>query len=255
MRAIADILKFRNDISPFLAHLTRKATRWEGLDDYRVPAKDVLRTIIEERALRAGKSPFSDARWGIGLYDLTPEQRTQFFGAISFTETPPSEIHCLLEIERRQVNLEPYGLVFLKDRLSERGVSPVIYLNNQRGDQDVCVRALCTLIESDPPAAEKLLPLVSFFGKQLIPAGRTTAAGTSPMDFRWEREWRCPAAAGPLSFSESDVFVGLCPHEEIEEFQALFPPVAFIDPRRTMQWYATSLVNARQRLDLKSSVV
>jgi hypothetical protein len=51
------------------------------------------------------------------------------------------------------------------------------------------------------------------------------------------------------------VFVGLCPHDEIPFFDSLFPPVGFIDPTRNMKWYATKLIAARQRLDLKYWVV
>jgi hypothetical protein len=64
-----------------------------------------------------------------------------------------------------------------------------------------------------------------------------------------------PSALGPLEFSNEDVFIGLCPNDEIEEFENLFQPIGFIDPTRNMKWYATKLIEARQRLDLKSSVV
>lgn len=58
-----------------------------------------------------------------------------------------------------------------------------------------------------------------------------------------------------LSFSDSDVFIGLCPHDSIPDFESAFPPVQFIDPMRNMKYYSTKLVAARQRLDLKFSVV
>jgi hypothetical protein len=55
--------------------------------------------------------------------------------------------------------------------------------------------------------------------------------------------------------TEEDIFVGICPHEEIERFEKMFKKINFIDPRRNMKWYATQLINARCRLDLKFSVV
>jgi hypothetical protein len=102
--------------------------------------------------------PISDARWGVHLGALDDNERRKYFGAVSFTETPISEIHCLLHIRYRRVNLEPYGLVFLKVRLSERGVSPVWYIKNEPGDKDGVIRALCSLIDTKPSAAKKMLP-------------------------------------------------------------------------------------------------
>ena len=60
---------------------------------------------------------------------------------------------------------------------------------------------------------------------------------------------------GDLSFSEEDVFIGLCPDSEIDWFETNFPPFLFIDPTRPTKWYATKLIEARQRLDIKYSVV
>ena len=75
------------------------------------------------------------------------------------------------------------------------------------------------------------------------------------IDFRWEREWRYSSIAGDLEFAEEDVFVGLCPDSEIDFFEGLFRNVGFVDPQRNMKWYAKKLIEARQRFDLKYSVV
>ena len=95
----------------------------------------------------------------------------RFFRAVCFTETPLSEIHCLLDIDRRQVDMEPYGIVFLKDRLLTRGVSPVLYLNNSDGTMDSVAKALFRLIQNEPEAAARLLQLFSVFGQKLTPPG------------------------------------------------------------------------------------
>jgi hypothetical protein len=152
------------------------------------------------------------------------------------------------------VNLEPYGLVFLKERLRERGVCPVIYLNNEKANIDAAVYALFSLKDTAPDAAEMLLPLVAVFGQKIQPPG---AAARPPgrVDFTWEREWRYPAGPGPLAFTIEDVFCGLCPHDEINDFEFAHPPLKFIDPRRNMKWYAQSLIASRQRHNLKYSVV
>lgn len=115
-------------------------------------------------------------------------------------------------------------------------------------------QALCSLAHSDPEAARRLLPLLSVFGQKIKPPyAPDRPPGT--VDFRWEREWRYPSSEGNLQVTEADIFIGLCPDIEILEFEALLPAVRFIDPTRNMKWYATKLVEARQRLSLKSSVV
>jgi abortive phage resistance protein AbiGi (putative antitoxin) len=186
--------------------------------------------------------------------NLEPEDKLRYFGAVCLTETPISEIHCLLEISSRTVDLQPYGLVFLKDQLIKKGMSPVIYINNEQADRDHVVQALCKLIDSDPDAAAEILPLVSVFGHKIHPP-RARKRSPGLVDFRWEREWRYPHVRGALRFDENDVFIGLCPHDEIADFEAQFHPVEFIDPCRNMKWYAEKLIAARQRLDLKHSVV
>lgn len=243
MRAIEDILKFRGDISPFLVHLTKRTQDRS--------AADVLRAIIAGRRITPGSGEVSDLRFGGN--DIRAEERDRFFGATCFTETPLGEVHCLLEINYRQINLEPYGLVLMKNRLIAQEVSPVYYLNNYGGDKDPLARALYQMAHDSPGVAEKLLPLFSLFGRKLVAPGAQAQPGR--VDFLWEREWRQPQYRGGVQIDEENVFVGLCPHDEIGEFEADFPRVKFIDPMRPLKWYATELIHSRQRLDLSVSVV
>ena len=249
MRDIGDILHFRTDIPPFLVHLTR---------DYRgVNAKDNLLSIIDKQQLIPGNttaSQVSVVRFGGYTLDMDLGKRLSFFGAVCFTETPLNEVHCLLDIRGRNIELHPYGLVFLKEPLQQRGVSPVLYLNNEMGDQTSVVSSLFEMIESAPNVAKKVLPLISAFGERIQPVtAHSSQEGRT--DFIWEREWRFPYTNGPFSFSASDVFIGLCPDGEISDFEDAFQGVGFVDPRRNMKWYATKLIEARQRLDMKYSVV
>jgi hypothetical protein len=246
MREIADILLFRTDISPFLAHLTRIR---DGIS-----AADRLTQILDQRRLLPGPTQVSDARFGGNTVEMTDDAKRRWFGAVSFTETPIGEAHCLLEIAGRVVNLEPYGLVFLKDRLKARNVAPVLYINNEDGTADPIFYGLFSLIATQPAAAERLLPLVSVFGQKVKPPG-AVARPAGRVDFTWEREWRHPAALGAFAFAWDDVFCGFCPHDEIGHFQGKYAPIRFIDPRRNMKWYAKSLIESRQRLNLKYSVV
>lgn len=246
MRDISSILQFRNDISPFLVHLTKPTSQ--------KTASEVLKNIIHDRQLRCGTSEISQIRFaGVNNYKMKDSAKN-FVEAICLTETPLREVHCLLEIEGRKTNLQAYGLVFLKDLLASGGkVSPAIYLNNTDNAALPLLEALATLAVSHKDAAEELLPLITTFGDMVTPRHSAPQDGTH--DFRWEREWRVPACKAPLSFTEEDVFVGLCPHDEIDEFEELFAPVTFVDPVRNMTWYAEKLIAARQRLGLKNSVV
>lgn len=247
-REIQEILNFRTDISPFLVHLTRE---YNG-----IAARENLENIIKEKTLRQSGKRVSDARFGIDDREFEEEERKQLFGAICFTETPLNEVHCLLEIQRRNFDLKPYGLVFMKERLSKRGVAPVFYLNNKMGDKDGVLRVLCSLGESNKTKEEskKILPLIAFFGKHITPPN-ARAPKNGEHDFLWEREWRYPYICGNLVFTEEDVFVGLCPHEEIGQFEKQFSPIKFVDPIRNMKWYAPTLVESRKRLNLTCSVV
>lgn len=58
-----------------------------------------------------------------------------------------------------------------------------------------------------------------------------------------------------FEFEREDVFMGLCPHGEISNFEDEFDWVEFIDPQRNMKWYAEKLVNARKKHSLQYSVV
>ena len=240
-RDISDILYFRGDLSPFLVHLTRTFAT--------ASAKKRLRSIVEAHTLVAGDALVSHATFGYAIGKLDADAKRRLFSAVCFTE-----MHCLLEIRGREVDLAPYGLVFLKDRVAARGVSPVLYLNNTQGDKDAVVRGLDKLIDTNRLLAESILPLVAVFGKQLQSVYSSTTQNKE-IDFLWEREWRYPASAGDFKFSDEDVFVGLCPDDEIAEFESLFSGVKFIDPTRNVKWYASKLIAARQRLDIKYSVV
>ena len=99
MRDIENILRFSTDVSPFLVHLTRK---YKGST-----SSKNLSSILQSMKLKYGR-PISEARFGYPYQDLTSEIRLRYFSAVSFTETPLDQIYCLLEIEDRDVNLEPY---------------------------------------------------------------------------------------------------------------------------------------------------
>lgn len=255
-RDIDDVLHFRGDLSPFLVHLTKHDR--DGADKITTHARDRLHGILKSMEIRASKSPISSAYFGANHFNPDLEDEAKLYGAACFTETPISEAHTLIDIKNRTVDLEPYGVAFLRDNLRAMGVSPVFYLNNYPGDKDPVASALCSLLATHRAEAELILPLVSCMGNILIfpgVRGLPTAPPMTVVDFSWEREWRMPFVKCPVSFAWTDVFMGFCPHDEIPNFEATYPSIDFIDPRRTMKWYATKLIAARQRLTLKYSVV
>jgi len=242
-RDVEKVLQLRNDVSPFLAHLTRDT-------DSRHSAKHNLGGILRSMALKYRTGPISDASYGVEYFSLNKKTQLTYFSAVSFTEAPLDEIHNLLEIRGRKVELQPYGLVFLKERLKRKGVSPVFYINNMKGNKDRTIRALCSLMETHQKEAAEILPFIAFFGKFLKPAyGGTTYGRTK--DFMWEREWRYASTEFRFEFEEKDVFIGLCPENQIATFENKFPWLRFIDPRRNMKWYAEKLVDATKRARLK----
>jgi hypothetical protein len=215
-----------------------------------VPARQILSWIIDEQRLIPGDKPMSDARFGRSGVSMSNQRR--YFTAISFTETPLAELNSLLEIAYREINLEPYGLVFPKEQLCLSGVTPAWYVNNDTGDKLDVLRALCSLIDAHADEAAQILPLVAVFGKRLF-----TARARKPqrVDFSWEREWRWPSARGPFKFSRDDVYLGLCPHPEKPVFERRFAPIRFIDPRRPLDEYEAELTESSQRLGLEHTIL
>lgn len=265
-RTIADVLHFRKDISPFLVHLTRNCSDKE----FWLPqgtAKERLREIIRQKKLVQTTEWVSRVALVKNNPQLIPRPETyRYFSAVCFTETPLDQVQCLLNIEGRSVDLQPYGLVFLKEKLRQRHVSPVLYVNNAAGDAEAILKAFLEMCQTRPGAAEKIVPLVDFFG-QTIDRNISQEGLAAELDFSWEREWRLPHCFGDSTFDTSDVFIGLCPENETDEFEHLFAEIfgelpnvsegrlQFIDPQRPLQWYANKLIKARQRMDLPYSAV
>ncbi|HEX7033850.1 MAG TPA: hypothetical protein VF172_12700 [Nitrososphaera sp.] len=77
-RDVEKILWFRNDISPFLVHLTRTIKGGNS-------AKTNLESIIRSKQLNYGNKGISDARWGYDASTLywNPDIEKKFFSAVS----------------------------------------------------------------------------------------------------------------------------------------------------------------------------
>src|SRR5579862_4095481 len=149
---IDDMLSSREDLSPFLVHLTRN---YHGKT-----ARENLASVIQEKTIRFEEA-VSAARYSFEWKKMSNAVMRKFFTAVCFTETPLTEIHSCIGIEKFEIIFQPYGLAFLKNKCVEKGVSPVLYFNDVRGDKDKVVRALCSLAQLDPSSAAQILPYVS----------------------------------------------------------------------------------------------
>ncbi|RMF30571.1 MAG: hypothetical protein D6752_03840, partial [Candidatus Nitrosothermus koennekii] len=142
----------------------------------------------------------------------------------------------------------------------------VWYINNIKNDKQIILeKVVQTLIESNPNQAYKILPFITIFGKgfKRKDSKKKSSLKDVEVDCRWEREWRYVSEDFEFKFDKEDIFIGLCPKDDIKYFEKKFgdqykideKPLRFIDPLMNPRYFATELVEARQRADLKYSVV
>jgi len=199
--SLEEFLDKKRDFSYLLVHLTRS-------DEF-FSAKEILRAMLNERTLRA-YNPFC-----IYKNDLEKPQNAllrEEFKVVCFTETPIDQIDALLQtLDGRQNQPEPYGLVFKKKYIREKGGNPVFYVTKK------FAKPLGQLYDTQKklPDSEvcRLLALIS-----VCEEGN---------DWHWEREWRI---VGDLHFNYADIYCGLCPEDEVGCFRNSFEEVPFIDP-------------------------
>lgn len=195
-----EFLDKKRDFSHLLVHLTRA--------DDTFPARGVLECILDEHTLRAyGYHCIFQEE----IKSLDKDIQTKF-KVVCFTETPLDQVEVLLErVEGRTFILEPYGLVFKKDYIREKGGNPVFYIT---GNLSAPLWKLYNDAKDTKCAGEenKVLALIN--------------KCDDAIDFHWEREWRI---VGNLDFDLNDIYCGLCPQEEIPDLESKYR-VKFIDP-------------------------
>lgn len=167
---IEEVLAKRDDISQFLVHLTRDTLDWDENT-----AEQNLISILEDKAIHAYKHHclFSP------LINKLDDKIQKKFNTVCFTETPLNKICHLLDVDRRQIELKPFGLVFTKDTIIENSGNPCLYTN---GDHN---KALEKYLWSLYRESEK-----NDFNDDFYKLGAITNTFKEKHNFSWEREWR-----------------------------------------------------------------
>ncbi len=202
-----EFLEKKKDFSPFLVHLAKDD------DDNMMYAKDALDMILNQKTLKAYNhycyfSPALTNSQNVSLQDK--------FKVACFTETPIGQIDVLLNtVSGRNFKPEPYGLVFEKEYIREKGGNPVFYVTKE------IARPLLDLlyephVERKEQTSEKICKLLAL-----------VTVCEKGNDWHWEREWRI---VSNLEFNLEDIYCGLCPEKDIEYFEYKYAPVKFISP-------------------------
>lgn len=204
MPPITQVLNRRSDLSTFLVHLTKQTP--DGTASQNLKNMLHFGRIYPTRAQGWGK------RLTLGAAYVSQK-------AVCFTEAPLDQIHGLLDIEDRQVNLEPYGLVFTKMVARRKGANPVWYVDTAVAHPQNLEAALDELVMQakagpepfETSAISKVLP---FFEEMGI------SATGHKKEFWWEREWRC---LGDFEFGATEIALILAPEEEHAAFGTYGP--------------------------------
>jgi len=210
-RSIIDIKRERDDLSTFLVHLTK------GSDGK--SAGNNLENILNTRIIEARNPKGLCWNWPDYLDSAK---------SVCFTETPLNYLRYLFDIEGRDINLEPYGLVFSKTFLLGKGANPVFYINTfDKEESRTELRTVIARIINNHQNKEDMKEIVAYFDTY----GKI--ANTDKIrDFYWEREWRY---RGDLFFDYKDIIVGLCKDEDLDFFKGRYTDIKFISPYMSME--------------------
>ena len=172
----------REDLSKFVVHLT----------------KDSDEKSASENLINILKSKLIEARTPHCLFKPDIEKRRSFsvelqkqFNTVCFTETPLSQIrHLATDIPGRKVHLKPYGLVFRRSAILEKGGGPAIYINAEgTRHKEMLLRRFRSDFRDITNIAEARLKHGEFL-EAVINHYSLCNLMIDYHDFSWEREWR-----------------------------------------------------------------
>jgi hypothetical protein len=169
----------REDLSRFLVHLTR--------DFNGSTAEDNLLAMLKDQRIEA-RSAYCLFHKKFDQFDFSKVLKKRF-RSVCFTEVPFTQLrHLAADISGRQIKLRPYGLVFRKSDLLERGASPAIYINAKGTSlRDYLV----SQFDSHFKARSQYKKLKKDFGDEaesIINYYSLINVINSSHDFSWERE-------------------------------------------------------------------
>jgi len=223
---IQQLLARRSDLGTFLVHLTREYP--DG-----TPAKDNLKSIIEDRCIEA-RNPYGSATSRLSELHAETEENLNSQRVVCFTETPLEHVRLLTEqIEYRKFQFGPYGIAITKRSARLWDVNPVWYLDITPGHNWLTTpldKLIDTEIKKQTFATSHIAKLTPFIEQM----GRGINLDTRIDYFKeywWEREWR---HAG--NFYLNTKFIVICPEEYYSKIEdILSPKMPFIDPSWSLE--------------------
>jgi hypothetical protein len=124
-----DAIAGREDVSRFMVHLTR-----DDSNDHhggKTARKNLIRILAKTRILAVNPHCFFNNR--------LDESLAKKFAVACFTEVPLNQIHLLTrKIPGRQIQLEPYGVVFERKFVVSAGGQPALYINGYQTKLFTC---------------------------------------------------------------------------------------------------------------------
>jgi len=214
--------KSRDDFSRFLIHLTR--------DNEDADALENLINILNESKITA-RNPHCLFKYELDRMNMSVTLKRRF-NTVCLTEVPLNQIKSLTGEINRQIKLKPYGLVFWKDDLFDRGVSPAIYINSTGTSLK---KYLLEDFRNNFKDIRKLRDLrieKSESYKEIIQYYSLINIVEEKHNFMWEREWRYN---GDLSFNTIDL-VGI-----IAE-----------DPKKFKKMCEKYIVSEKMKIDIRN---
>jgi hypothetical protein len=228
----------RDDISRFLVHLTRNSAGES--------AEDHLISILKDGVIEARNG------WCLFYHKIRQKKFGDLleskFRSVCLTETPFAQLrHVAVHIPGRRIRLQPFGLVFLKSYLVEKGASPAIYING-KGADGIRKHLLARFDQDFKDGQGYNTALRSRLGPQadaIIQYYSLINVISEKHDFAWEREWRNP---GDLLFKmqrvfaiiakDPDAFVARCEAELPEKTMKLVKRVPVV----SLDWSTETII-------------
>lgn len=167
----------REDLSPYLVHLTRDNTN--HFPKTGLSAHKAFNEIWNGKRLRARRVLCMHR----DLILAEPKEIQDKFRVACFTETPLTQIKHFIGVWRRQYQFEAYGFIFKKETLLDKGASPAQYIN-QYGTVN---------LRASADQQFRLAKQAKFKGLLWQPLAFMNSVHNGN-DFDWEREWKVRGA-------------------------------------------------------------